>query len=220
MRTDPLVVYLLILTFSTGLIDALSVLSLGHVFTANMTGNVVFVGFALSGWHEFPLALCLLSAAGFFCGSLLGGRLSFGLVEPFQSTVLDRGAKAELLLQLPALLIMVLPSSMLDLSKSQAVLLILLGASMGVRNAIARKLAVPDLTTTVLTLTVTGIMADSRLAGGSNPRLARRVLAIAAMCSGAMLGGYLIRNGYQLLLILASIVVCYAASRFTRLQIH
>ncbi len=40
---------LLILTFSTGLIDAVSFLGLGHVFTANMTGNIVFLGFAVAG---------------------------------------------------------------------------------------------------------------------------------------------------------------------------
>ena len=37
------------LTAVTGLVDAVSYLALGHVFTANMTGNVVFLGFALAG---------------------------------------------------------------------------------------------------------------------------------------------------------------------------
>ena len=32
-----------------GVVDAVSILSLGRVFVANMTGNVVFVGFALAG---------------------------------------------------------------------------------------------------------------------------------------------------------------------------
>ena len=36
---------LLLLTFATGLVDAISVLVLGHVFVANMTGNVIFLGF-------------------------------------------------------------------------------------------------------------------------------------------------------------------------------
>jgi len=42
---------------------------------------------------------------------------------------------------------------------------------MGTRNAAVRKLAIPDLTTTVLTLTISGIGADSSLANGNNPRL-------------------------------------------------
>ena len=41
------VVALLLLTFGTGMVDAVSVLVLGHVFVANMTGNVIFLGFWL-----------------------------------------------------------------------------------------------------------------------------------------------------------------------------
>jgi len=63
---------------------------------------------------------------------------------------------------------------------------------MGVQNATARRLAVADLTTTVLTLTLTGIAADSRLGGGSGARTARRILAVAAMLLGAFVGALLL----------------------------
>jgi uncharacterized membrane protein YoaK (UPF0700 family) len=39
----------LALTFVTGVVDATTYLSLGHVFVANMTGNVVFLGFGIAG---------------------------------------------------------------------------------------------------------------------------------------------------------------------------
>jgi uncharacterized membrane protein YoaK (UPF0700 family) len=58
---------------------------------------------------------------------------------------------------------------------------------MGLRNAAVRKLGVADLTTTVLTLTITGLAADSRLAGGDSPRWQRRSVAIAAMLAGALM---------------------------------
>ena len=45
----PLPALLLILTAVSGVVDAVSILSLGRVFVANMTGNVVFVGFAIAG---------------------------------------------------------------------------------------------------------------------------------------------------------------------------
>jgi uncharacterized membrane protein YoaK (UPF0700 family) len=64
---------------------------------------------------------------------------------------------------------------------------------MGTRNAAVRKLAIPDLTTTVLTLTITGIGADSSIANGNNPRLARRLASVAAMFLGAALGAVIIR---------------------------
>ena len=71
-------------------------------------------------------------------------------------------------------------------------LLIVLGIAMGLQNATARKLAVPDLTTTVLTLTIVGISADSHLVGGSGSRAGRRLIAVAAMLVGALLGSLLI----------------------------
>jgi len=63
---------------------------------------------------------------------------------------------------------------------------------MGLRNATVRRLAVPDLTTTVLTLTLAGLGADSSLAGGDNPRFARRVASVAAMLAGAVAGAILV----------------------------
>src|SRR6266481_8979898 len=65
---------------------------------------------------------------------------------------------------------------------------------MGMRNAAVRKLAVPDMTTTVLTLTITGIAADSSLARGTNPRVQRRVAAVVAMFAGAALGSIALRH--------------------------
>ena len=76
-----------------------------------------------------------------------------------------------------------------------AVVVVLMGFAMGLRNAVVRKLAVPDLTTTVLTLTLTGIAADSSLAGGTNPRWQRRAIAPLAMLAGAMLGAWILRLG-------------------------
>ena len=70
-------------------------------------------------------------------------------------------------------------------------LIVLLAVSMGVQNATARKLAVPDLTTTVLTLTITGVAADSALAGGAGSVAGRRLVAVTAMFLGALAGAAL-----------------------------
>jgi len=74
-RDGPLPALLLVLTFTTGVVDAVSYLGLGHVFVANMTGNVVFLGFAAAGAHEFSLPALLAALIGFLCGALAGGRL-------------------------------------------------------------------------------------------------------------------------------------------------
>ena len=70
----------------------------------------------------------------------------------------------------------------------------LLGFAMGIQNATARRLAVPELTTTVLTMTLTGIAADSALAGGGGSKLGRRALAVAAMLLGGLIGALLALN--------------------------
>jgi uncharacterized membrane protein YoaK (UPF0700 family) len=81
---------------------------------------------------------------------------------------------------------------------------------MGLQNAVARKLAVPDLTTTVLTLTITGVAADSVLAGGGGSKAGRRFVAVCAMMTGALVGAALILRGlvvYPLALALGVMVL-------------
>ena len=67
---------MLVLTVLTGVVDAVSILSLGRVFVANMTGNVVFVGFALAGASGFSLSASLSALAGFLVGAAVGGALA------------------------------------------------------------------------------------------------------------------------------------------------
>jgi uncharacterized membrane protein YoaK (UPF0700 family) len=71
-------------------------------------------------------------------------------------------------------------------------LIVLLAIATGLQNSTARKLGVPDLTTTVLTLTLTGLAADSAWAGGNTPQPGRRILAVISMLIGAIVGGLLV----------------------------
>jgi len=85
-----------------------------------------------------------------------------------------------------------------------------LGAAMGIQNAAARKIAVPDLTTTVLTLTITGMAADSALAGGPGSKAGSRLIAVATMLVGALIGATLVRHApicYPLAIALVTIVL-------------
>ena len=71
-------------------------------------------------------------------------------------------------------------------------LIIVLGIAMGTQNATARKLDVPDLTTTVFTRTIVGIPADSRVVGGSGSKAGRRIIPMLAILVGAIVGSLLI----------------------------
>ncbi|WP_369264362.1 DUF1275 family protein [Streptomyces sp. R35] len=90
---------------------------------------------------------------------------------------------------------------------------------MGLQNAVARRLGVPDLTTTVLTLTLTGLAADSTPAGGAAPRPGRRILSVPAMFLGAFVGAQLVLHGHLVLslslALLLLAVTCVTAHRLS-----
>jgi uncharacterized membrane protein YoaK (UPF0700 family) len=97
------------------------------------------------------------------------------------------------------------------------VLIALLAFPMGVRNTTMRRLAVPDMTTTVLTMTVTGLAADSTLGGGRNPAAARRTAAVVAMLAGAAVGAALyLHTRAGLPLVLAAVLVAASGLAFWR----
>ena len=204
----------------TGVVDATSFLKLGHVFVANMTGNVVFLGFGIAGAGGISIWASLTAIGSFLVGGLAGGRIGARWSS-------DRGRQltattgAELLLVIGALVVAALSPHQID-TASRYALIALLAIAMGIQNAAARRLAVPDLTTTVLTMTLTGVAADATLAGGHGAKLGRRALAVAAMLLGALIGGLLVLKAdnpaplaVAAALLAAVSVITYQASRST-----
>jgi uncharacterized membrane protein YoaK (UPF0700 family) len=180
---------MLLLTVVTGVVDAVSILALGRVFVANMTGNVVFVGFALAGAPGFALTASLLALAGFLIGAGLGGGVA-GRRNWHRAVLFRNAVMLELVLVVSCVLVAI-PSGGSDPGEAaRDVIAGLAAVAMGLQNAVVRKLAVPDLTTTVLTMTLTGIAADLR--AGNAAVVARRLLAVATMLLGAVAGGLLV----------------------------
>jgi uncharacterized membrane protein YoaK (UPF0700 family) len=202
----PVIATLFGLTFVTGLIDGVSFLGLGHVFTANMTGNVVFVGFALGGAADLSILRSLAALGAFASGSVMGGIVTSKRPRTPARHLLIAMYAEILLLSVAVIAALVTGNGVI--SVSVYLVIVCTAVAMGLRNAVVRKLAVPDLTTTVLTLTVTGLAADSRLAGGTGSRSGRRLLSILAMWSGAFTGAMLLRRfGVSITLIGTTLVV-------------
>lgn len=201
---DPLPLVLVVLTITTGLVDAVSVLGLGRVFTANMTGNIVFLGFAIAGTPGLSVPLYLASIAGFLVGAVLGGRLAVALTGlPRRQWLLTIAVLEAGLFLIAAVCARGYNIESLTPTNQLYAMIILTAVAMGLRNATVRRLAVPDLTTTVLTLTMTGIAADSPLAGGTNPRLGRRITSVISILVGGAIGAWLVyRVGLALPLVL------------------
>ncbi len=165
-RHGPLAPMLVALTLVTGMVDAASYLKLGHVFVANMTGNVVFLGFALAGASGLSAGSSLVALAAFLLGALGGG-----WVGARNSTHRGRLLRATGFAQAPlmagALLVALLGDTPPDRGVRLAVIA-LLALAMGVQKAAAQRLAVPDLTTSVLTKTLTGLASEAALVGGES----------------------------------------------------
>jgi uncharacterized membrane protein YoaK (UPF0700 family) len=212
-RHGPLPPLLLSMTLVTGLVDAFSYLLLGHVFVANMTGNVVFLGFALAGAAGFSVAASLVALVAFAAGALAGGRLTSRHSE--HRGRLHCSAAALQAVFLAAGLVLAVLSGHPLTAGYRYPLIVVLGMSMGVQNASARKLAIPDLTTTVLTLTITGIAADSKLGGGPGSKAGRRLLSAVTMLAGAVIGAALIIHARSYIPLVIAVVTIVAGAATT-----
>ncbi|MGV0625682.1 YoaK family protein [Mycolicibacter minnesotensis] len=184
------VVALLLLTFATGLVDAISVLVLGRVFVANMTGNAIFLGFVFVPGTGFDLAGAGVAVGGFVSGAIIGGRLarSFGPGHPRRWLTTALGLEAVLLLVLSVLA----GCGVLRYDDDSKLMLIAgLAVAFGVQNSTARQFGIQELYTTVLTSTIVGIGVDSRLAGGDGQKQRLRYGVVAVLLGGAIIGATL-----------------------------
>jgi uncharacterized membrane protein YoaK (UPF0700 family)/predicted GNAT family acetyltransferase len=207
---------LVVLTLVSGLVDAVCYLGLGRVFTANMTGNVVVLGFAAAGAPGFSVPATLTSLAVFLVGAACASGMSRRipaskraqmLLTAMATEAVFVGAGAAVAFSVPAV----------GHGWPRYVVIALLAFAMGVRNATIRRLAVPDLTTTVLTMTLTGLAADSPLVGGDNRAAVRRTAAVAAMLAGAVGGAALyLHRGAGLPLLVAALAVVAAGVAFSQ----
>ncbi|HEX4011663.1 MAG TPA: YoaK family protein [Solirubrobacteraceae bacterium] len=210
----PLTVLLLTLTFGTGLVDAVSYLGLGRVFSANMTGNVVLLGFGIAGGYDLPVVAPIVSLMAFLAGAALGGALAQSIAHRHRAH-LGAALAIEVTLVAVAALLTGLATVRPD-AASGDIVIGLLALAMGVRNATVRRIAVPDLTTTVLTLTLTGLAADLRHLRANRTAAARRSLAVLAMLSGALVGALLLKTSPAWVLALAAALAAIAGVGYLR----
>jgi uncharacterized membrane protein YoaK (UPF0700 family) len=182
---------LLLLTFATGLGDAISILVLGHVFVANMTGNVIFLGFWLAPKSSIDLTAVVVALPTFVCTTILSGRLSrhFGdRTRRWITTVLT--TEIALLTTSSTLA----GAGVLHYRDNTKLIIIgVLAVTFGLQHSSARQFGIQELSTTVLTSTIVSLGVDSRLAGGTGAREKLRLSVIFTMCAGALVGATMSR---------------------------
>jgi uncharacterized membrane protein YoaK (UPF0700 family) len=190
------------LTFVTGLVDAGSYVAMGHVFTANMTGNIVFLGFAFGGVPGLSIGRSATALGFALAGGFLAGKLDslFGKRRRNIWLAAAFGIETFLLFGAMTMAWYFKPRGGQHIPAALYGIIALTALGMGMRNGTVRRLAVPELMTTVLTLTVAALAFDLSLTPGDNPRWRRRVGSILMMFSGAFVGVQLLKHSLALLL--------------------
>ncbi|MEY9934683.1 uncharacterized membrane protein YoaK (UPF0700 family) [Catenulispora sp. GP43] len=201
---------LVVATLVTGVVDAVSYLALNHIFVANMTGNVVFVGFALAGAKGLTVWAPCLAIACFAAGAWIETRLARGTPGQAKHRRLANAVAAHAAFVTVALILAAVEDDTTTATHAQLTAILAFG--FGVQNAVVRKLAVPDLTTTVLTMTVTGIAADPL----GKPTV-RRLLSLACIFLGAVSGGLLVLHQSISAALGLALVLLVTASGLARL---
>ena len=180
----PLGRLLLCLTFTSGLVDAFSYLVLGHVFVGNQTGNFILLGLALAGARGFSASAQIVALVSFALGAAIGGRLRVGRLV-HRARYLMATAAGEVVFLAVAVVLSALTTDPPHNGYRYSLILVL-ALAMGVQTAAARKLAVPDLTTTTFTQLITATMIDSALGGGKGSHIGRRIMPFASILAGAI----------------------------------
>lgn len=200
---------MLALTFSTGVVDAVGYLGLDRVFTGNMTGNVVLLGMALTGTTNLPILRPVLALGFFLAGAVAGSRLVRRQDGWSGRVTATLWIIAVLLTAIAALLAFALH---LDPETVGTIATSALGFAMGMQAALARRVKVAEVTTVVVTSTLTGLAADSRLAGGTGSLWLRRALAVVLISAGAAAGALALLVNVALGVLVSAAVTIAVAS--------
>ncbi|KUH94375.1 YoaK family protein [Mycobacterium sp. IS-3022] len=203
---------LLLLTFATGLVDAVSVLKLGHVFVANMTGNVIFLGFWFVPHSSVDVTAALVAFVSFVTGAVVSGRFARHLGTDVRRWLAITLSFEVLML---ATLSVLAGAGVLDYQDDRKLLLIAgLAVTFGVQNSTAQQFGIQELSTTVLTTTIVRIGFDSRLAGGTGDREKLRYSVVLTMCGGAIVGATMTRFTVAPIIALAAVMVAISGALF------
>jgi uncharacterized membrane protein YoaK (UPF0700 family) len=199
------------LTFVTGLVDAGSYVAMGHVFTANMTGNIVFLGFAIGGVPGLSIGRSTTALGFGLVGGFLAGKLDSWLGNRRRNIWLTAALAIEAVLLIGAMTVSLCfdPRGGQPISTALYGIIALTALGMGLRNGTVRRLAVPELTTTVLTLTVAALAFDFSLTPSNNPRWRRRVGSVLMMFFGAFVGVELLKSSLALLLGVSAVLTAF-----------
>lgn len=204
------------LTGICGLIDVACFVAIGGVFAELMTGNLLLVGISIGTRQFDPNAAALYASAivpfllgAFAAGLLTNRRASLGprvIGYPVEYVCIVTGTAIAVLTHPTQIATPGLYQASDGYLPQRLLIVGFLAFAMGIHNAIMRKHGVPDIATNVMTLTLAGLVAESRLAGGPATHWQRRLASIAIFIAGAAFGAWLLQFGVAAPLVVASAI--------------
>jgi uncharacterized membrane protein YoaK (UPF0700 family) len=199
---------LYMISATCGLVDAVCFVALGGVFAEMMTGNLLLMALSIgTGSALGQSARYILAIMAFSLGALIGGRLLRRPSQKLQERRIGFSVECVIIVAATALTWVAEPDAH---NLAGHVVVAMLALAMGIQNAMVRVHGVPDLATNVMTVTFTGIIADSMPAGGTNRNWRRRVTSVGLFMASAALGGLLLQFATVLPLVLTSVVFSLA----------
>ncbi|WP_256895639.1 YoaK family protein [Rhodococcus sp. 1163] len=201
---------MLALTFVTGVVDAVGFLGLDRVFTGNMTGNIVILGMGIAGADELPVLGPGVALVAFAAGAFLSGLLLRNTAPGWQP-------RTTTLLGIGGVVLAVLVGVFLVLGEDPApnvkvVIAACIATVMGEQAAVARRLAIKDMTTVVVTSTLTSLAGETFVVGGWRAVWNRRFGAIVIIFLGAVVGALLLRVHIAVPLSIAAVLTLAVAA--------
>jgi uncharacterized membrane protein YoaK (UPF0700 family) len=205
-----------LVTMTTGMVEAVSFVGLGYVFTAMMTGNLLFIGFDLAGVssavsQNIALTQSVTALAAFALGALTGHRVNGVLARRNDRWLASVTFVKGLLMVLAAVVAIGLHGHPDHVTTRHLVVIVVLAVTMGWRSATARRVAVPDMLVTL----VTGSLTRLLMASLRDPAAGRRGAAVVSIVFGAFLGTLLLRFT-PIVALLATAAVQFGAAALLR----
>lgn len=183
-------VLMLVLTFVTGVVDAVGYLGLDRVFVGNMTGNIVILGMGVAGADDLPVLGPAIALGTFVIGAFVAGMVLRRRPKGWTTAVTGCLAAGSVILAAAAT-----AAALTDTEHSvsaQICVAAATAAAMGIQACVARKVAIADMTTVVVTSTLTSLASETWTRGGRTALWNRRFGAIATIFVGALIGALLL----------------------------
>lgn len=185
----------IILTFVTGIVDAVGFLALDRVFTGNMTGNIVILGMGVAGADDLPVLGPAIALAAFTAAAFIAG---LALRKPRAANPPGWHDRVTVLLIVGAVVLgaLTLAAVVVGNHPDPVVAIVMAAATaavMGSQAVVARAVAVADMTTVVVTSTLASLAGETWTRGGKGVVFNRRLGAIVVIFAGALVGALLLK---------------------------